>query len=922
VRPSFTLGGQGGGIAADAEAFRSLVEEGFDSSPVGTVLVEESLVGWKEFELEVVRDAADNVIVVCSIENVDPMGIHTGDSLTVAPALTLSDREYQRMRDAAIRCMSAIGVETGGSNVQFAVDPASGRMVVIEMNPRVSRSSALASKATGYPIARVATKLALGYTLDEIENAITRRTQAAFEPALDYIVVKVPRFDFAKFPEADDTLGTRMKSVGEVMSIGGSFQEALQKALRSLEDGRSGFSFDADDAGATDLRGADPGAKDEPGDGEGATDWRARLSRPRPSRYRDLAGALHAGVPVVELHELTGIDPWFLREMAQIVDTHDALAATGLDSLDSAALWAAKQQGFSDRQLAFALGSAEEAVRRRRQELEIRPVFKTVDTCAAEFEAFTPYYYSTYLGTEDEVRLGRRRRIVILGAGPNRIGQGIEFDYCCVRACMALRDSGFEVVMINCNPETVSTDYDTADTLYFEPLTLEDVLEICRRERPLGVIVQLGGQTPLKLAAALEEAGVTILGTRVEEIERAENRRAFQDALDDLGVVMPAADTAETIDEACLKAKQIGYPVLVRPSFVLGGRGMRVAYTEEFLRPFLETSIHFGPGNPLEIISFLEDAFEYDVDAVCDGERTMIAGVLQHIQEAGVHSGDSACTIPPFHAPPGLMLHVRDITERLARHFKVRGLMNVQLAVKHDEVYVLEVNPRASRTVPFVSKATGVPWIQLAARVMVGETLDSQGVRPPVLRRVAVKEAIFPFDRFPETDPALGPEMRSTGEVMGIDWGFGRAFAKSQAAGGNSLPVPPGLVFVSVHDRDKREACRVVRRLATLGFRICATIGTAEALRRYGVDVEEIRKLWEGSPNVVDLLTREVEPVALVINTPLGRESAIDDARIRRMAIRYRVPYMTTLSAAAAAVAGIEALMNEDLEILCLQESV
>ncbi len=903
VRPSFTLGGEGGGIAHDLEAFRRLVGEGLDKSRSVKVLVEECLIGWKEFELEVMRDRVDNAVIVCSIENVCPMGVHTGDSLTVAPALTLTDREYQRMRDGAIRCLRAIGVETGGSNVQFAIDPASGRMVIIEMNPRVSRSSALASKATGFPIARVATKLALGYTLDEIDNAITRRTVAAFEPALDYVVVKVPRFDFDKFPESDRTLGTRMKSVGEAMAIGGSFREALQKALRSLEDGFSGFV-----GAAAPQEGA-------------AGDWEERLSRPLPSRYRDLAVALEAGVSVEEAARWTGIDPWFLREMAGLVETARGLARRELEGLDERELRHLKREGFSDIQLAFRLGATEAQVRDHRRALGVRPRFKVVDTCAAEFEAFTPYYYSTYWGEESEVQPGRRSRVLILGAGPNRIGQGIEFDYCCVRACMALREVGYEVIMLNCNPETVSTDYDTADALYFEPLTLEDVWEVWSKERPFGTIVQLGGQTPLKLAADLQALGASILGTSVEDIHLAEDRRAFQDVLASLGVRMPRAAAAESFEEACDRAREIGYPVLVRPSFVLGGRGMTVAYDEELLRTFLQGEIPYGPGMPLEIVSFLEDAFEYDVDAVCDGERTVIAGVLQHIEEAGVHSGDSACTIPPYHAPPDLMLHVRDITEQLARRFRVRGLMNLQLAVKHNEVYVLEINPRASRTVPFVSKATGVPWIKVAARAMVGETLDKMGVRSAPVRRVAVKEAVFPFDRFPESDPALGPEMRSTGEVMGIDWGFGQAFAKCQLAVGFGLPEPPGLVFVSVHDRDKEIACRVARRLHTLGFAICATEGTALALERFGVPVEPVRKVWEGSPNVMDLLTREERPVVLMINTPLGKDSQIDDARLRHMAIRHRVPYMTTLSAASAAVDGIEALMARELDVHPLQES-
>ena len=903
VRPSFTLGGEGGGVARTPEAFDKLVVEGIEKSMVGRVLVEESLHGWKEYELEVMRDRADNCVIICSIENVDPMGVHTGDSLTVAPALTLTDREYQRMRDAALRCMSAIGVETGGSNVQFAVDPKTGRMIIIEMNPRVSRSSALASKATGFPIARVATKLAIGYTLDEIENTITRQTLAAFEPALDYMVVKAPRFNFDKFPEADDTLTTRMKSVGEAMSIGGSFKEALQKALRSLEDGRDGF-----------VRGKGDAALDE-------IDWKEQLKRPTPSRYRDIAFAFESGASVDEVFELTAVDPWFLNEMKDLVEGALALEGKSLEDLEAAQLTELKASGYSDAQLAMRLGCSEADVRNARVEKDVLPSYKTVDTCAAEFEAFTPYHYSTYDGAEDEVRPGRRKRVVILGAGPNRIGQGIEFDYCCVRACMALRENGYEVIMLNCNPETVSTDYDTADVLYFEPLTLEDVHSVCSRENPIGVIVQLGGQTPLKLASDLEKLGIPILGTSVKNIHLAEDRKAFQDTLQELGVKMPEATVAESLDEACEKAAEIGYPVLVRPSFVLGGRGMAVTYDEDQLRSFLKREAMYGPGNPLEIIRFLEDAFEYDVDAVCDGERTIIAGVMQHIEEAGIHSGDSACSIPPYHAGPGLMLHLKDITERLAEKFEVRGLMNIQLAVMDGEVYVLEVNPRASRTVPFVSKATGVSWVKIATLTMVGQKLANQGVTfsPPV-RRVAVKEAVFPFDRFPEVDPALGPEMRSTGEVMGIDWDFGAAFAKSQLASGNALPLPPGKVFVSVHDRDQKTAAAVARRLHTLGFEIIATPGTARAIEQRGTPVETVKKLQEGSPNILDVLRDRRGEVKLMINTVLGRESAIDDAHIRQAAIRHKLPYITTLSAASSAVTGIEALINDKLDVYCLQE--
>ncbi|MGE0430753.1 MAG: carbamoyl-phosphate synthase large subunit [Planctomycetota bacterium] len=907
IRPSFTLGGLGGGVAYTDDEFDRLVQEGLDASPNHTVLIEESLLGWKEFEMEVMRDRADNGVIICSIENIDPMGVHTGDSLTVAPALTLSDKELQRMRDASLRCLSAIGVETGGSNVQFAINPADGRMIVIEMNPRVSRSSALASKATGFPIARVAARLAVGYTLDEIENAITRQTMAAFEPSIDYVVVKAPRFAFDKFPESDDTLTTRMKSVGEAMSIGGTFREALQKALRSLEDNFQGFVHTQKDwlpAG---------------------TDWRARFAKPKPTRYRDIASAMQHGVSNDDLHEWTKVDPWFLREMRALIDDAAAMKGKPLETLTTAELRHLKAEGFSDEQIAGLCGgeTTADAVRKQRIRLDVRPSYRTVDTCAAEFAAFTPYLYSTYTGEESETAPGRRQRVVILGAGPNRIGQGIEFDYCCVRACDALREQGFETVMVNCNPETVSTDFDTADVHYFEPLTLEDVLGICDVEQPLGVVVQLGGQTPLKLARALENAGVRVLGTTAADIHRAEDRRAFHDALNSLGVLQPRGTTAESVDEACIKAGEIGYPVLIRPSFVLGGRGMTIAYDEKFLRPFLQREILFGPGNPLEIVEYLEDAFEYDVDAVSDGERTVIAGVMQHIEEAGVHSGDSACCIPPFHAPPALMLHVHDIVETLAKHFCVRGLINIQLAVKADKVYVLEVNPRASRTLPFVSKATGVPWIRIGTKVMAGAKLKDLGARPTMPPgRVAVKEAVFPFDRFPEADPILGPEMRSTGEVMGIDLDFGRAFAKAQMAAGNRLPRDGGLVFISVHERDKPTACRIARRLHTLGYRICATAGTAAAISKFGVPVEIVRKIHEGTPTVLDLLARDEDRVVLMINTPLGKASAIDDKRIRRVAIRHGVPYTTTLSAATAAVSAIEALQAGPLEPLSLQSGM
>ena len=897
VRPSFTLGGTGGGIAYNIEEYRDIVRRGLALSPSSEVLIEESVLGWKEFELEVMRDLADNVVIICSIENFDPMGIHTGDSITVAPAQTLTDREYQRLRDAAIRIIREVGVETGGSNIQFAVHPQDGRFVVIEMNPRVSRSSALASKATGFPIAKIAAKLAVGYTLDEIRNDITRETPASFEPTLDYCVVKIPRFDFKKFPATDQRLGVMMKSVGEAMAIGRTFKEALQKGVRSLEIGRAGLGADGKDT-------MTPAEVHE------------ALVGGTPERLFAVRLALLAGLSVEAIAALTGIDPWFLTNMEQLVHLEGNLRAFRLDTVPEELMSRAKRWGFSDRQLAVLLGASEDEVRAWRVRHALRPSYRRVDTCGGEFEAHTPYLYSTY-ESEDEAAPSGRRKILILGGGPNRIGQGIEFDYCCCQASFALREQGFETIMVNCNPETVSTDYDTSDRLYFEPLTVEDVLHIVEAEKPEGVIVQFGGQTPLNLALRLHAAGVRILGTAPEMIDLAEDRRRFEALLERLSIPKPASGTARSFDEARIVAERIGYPVLVRPSYVLGGRAMAIVYDPATLKDYIRHAAEASEDHPILIDRFLEDAFEVDVDAVCDGQDVLIAGIMQHIEEAGIHSGDSACVLPPYLIAPEHLETMRRYTRDMAHALEVRGLMNVQYAIKDGVVHVLEVNPRASRTVPFVSKATGLPIARIAARIMAGQSLAEQGVKEPVLSGFFVKESVFPFARFANEDPVLGPEMKSTGEVMGIAPSFGIAFAKAQMSVGAPLPTE-GLAFLSVHDNDKDSVVPIARGLDTLGFRLTATAGTAARLQAAGLSVEPVFKVSEGRPNIVDRIKNG--EIALVINTPLGRASYEDERALRRSAYAYGVPIITTLSGAAASVAGIRALQQEEIGVRALQD--
>ncbi len=899
IRPSFTLGGLGSGIAYNREEFETIIARGLDASPIHEVLVEESVIGWKEFELEVMRDRQDGCVIICSIENVDAMGVHTGDSITVAPAQTLSDKEYQRMRDAAFAVIREIGVETGGSNIQFAVNPRDGRMVVIEMNPRVSRSSALASKATGFPIAKIAAKLAIGYTLDELKNDITRQTPACFEPSIDYCVVKIPRFNFEKFPYADPTLTTSMKSVGEVMAIGRTFQEAFQKALRSLESGRYGLGLERFDLAPP----AGPGLP-------AVEQIRARLTIPNAERVQYVRYAFKAGLTVDEVHALTHWDPWFLRQIEDLVLVHEASLAEhhGPESIPPATLLDLKRRGFSDAQVARYYGRKEEDVRQIRCDGAIRPVYKLVDTCAAEFEAYTPYYYSTY-ETEDEAGPGSgRQKVMILGSGPNRIGQGIEFDYCCVHAALALREEGFETIMVNSNPETVSTDYDTSDRLFFEPLTLEDVLHVWEKERPVGAIVQLGGQTPLNLARGLERAGVKILGTSPESIDLAEDRERFSKLAERLGLLQPKGGMAKDFDQARRVARDIGYPVLVRPSYVLGGRAMEIVYDDEMLERFMALAIHVSPDHPVLIDKFLEDAIEVDVDVVADSTGdVVIGGILEHIEEAGVHSGDSSCTVPPYTLSDSQVERIREISRALARELSVVGLMNVQLAVKSNQIYLIEVNPRASRTVPFVSKAVGVPLAKVAARVMVGRTLKDLGIGGEFeLDHISVKTSVFPWRRFPGVDIVLGPEMRSTGEVMGINGDFGAAFAKAQAAAGQPLPTS-GTVFISVKDADKRAVIHIAKRLHDAGFEIIATQGTFKVLRRNGIpDCRLVFKIAEGRPNILDAIKNG--QVCLVINTPSGKDPRADEAKIRTHAVIQNIPVLTTLSAASAAVNGIEAM--------------
>jgi carbamoyl-phosphate synthase large subunit len=889
-------------VAYNAEEIRGLLERGLDLSPTGTALVEQSVLGWKEFELEVMRDGSDNVVIVCSIENFDPMGVHTGDSITVAPAMTLTDREYQRMRDGAIAIIREIGVAAGGCNIQFAVNPATGEQLVIEMNPRVSRSSALASKATGFPIARIGAKLAVGYRLDELPNDITRTTPASFEPVLDYVVVKCPRFAFEKFPTADATLTTQMKSVGESMAIGRTFKEAFQKGLRALETDRPGWA-------------AGPRPEDDRLETGDLEELRAALGRPTPERVFQIKRALVAGLGVDEIARRTAIDPWFLEQLAELVRAEAAYRDA--PDPDTQLLREMKRMGFSDRQLAALRGEREAEVRARRWALGIHPAFKTVDTCAGEFPSSTPYLYSSYDDENESEPLGEQG-IVILGSGPNRIGQGVEFDYCCVRAGLALRELGFRTIMINSNPETVSTDFDISDKLYFEPLTLEDVLEIVRLERPRGVIVQLGGQTPLKLAKGLEASGARILGTSPDAIDVAEDRRRFEAVARQLGVRQPPNGTATTLDEAVGVAARVGYPVLVRPSYVLGGRAMEILYDEASLRRYFETAVRAAPDHPVLIDRFLEDAFEADVDAIADGTRCAIGGVMQHIEDAGIHSGDSACVLPPYLITEEAVDTMRAHTRAFAEALGVVGLLNVQYAIKDGVVYVLEVNPRGSRTVPFVGKATGVPLAKLAAAVMVGHTLDEAGV-PDEMRipYVAVKEAVFPFAKLPGVDTLLGPEMRSTGEVMGIADSFGMAFAKAQIGADGALPLS-GAIFVTVNDSDKPTVLPIVRRFHEMGFRIFATEGTARYLGQRGVPAERVAKVHEGRPNAVDLVTSG--SVHLLINTPLGKLTQRDDYVIRRAALQHRLPYSTTMSAASAACDAVLALRSREGQVRCLQE--
>ena len=889
VRPSFTLGGSGSGVAYNREEFVVACERGFDASPTHEILLEASVLGWKEFEMEVVRDRKDNCIIVCSIENFDPMGVHTGDSITVAPAQTLTDKEYQMMRDASIAVLRKIGVDTGGSNVQFAMDPENGRMMIIEMNPRVSRSSALASKATGFPIARVAAKLAIGYTLDELDNQITGGvTPASFEPAIDYVVTKIPRFNFEKFPQADPRLSTQMRSVGEVMAIGRSFQESLQKALRSLETGLSGLEGILHD----DSR--DPRGR-----------LRSELQAPGPERVRYVADAIRYGLSVEEVCTLSGIDPWFVVQIADLVCMESELGGLRLTELDLPQFRRFKQRGFSDPRLAALLGVEESDVRARRHALGVRPVFKRVDSCAAEFPAATAYLYSTY-EEECESTPTDREKIMVLGGGPNRIGQGIEFDYCCVQAALAVRDSGFESIMVNCNPETVSTDYDISDRLYFEPLTLEDLLEIVDKEKPRGIIVQYGGQTPLKLARALEAAGAVIIGTSPESIDLAEDRERFRGLIERLGMKQPANRTARTIEEASAMAAQIGYPLVVRPSYVLGGRAMEVVREEAELEVYMQHAVDVSNSSPVLLDRFLEDAIEVDVDAVSDGENVIIGGVMEHIEKAGVHSGDSACSLPPCTLGPRIQGHIREQTRRLGRALAVVGLVNVQFAVRGDQIFVLEVNPRASRTVPFVSKATGVSFARIGALCMLGRNFSDLRVcerEPP--RYYSVKEAVFPFVKFPKVDTLLGPEMKSTGEVMGVGRRFGQAFAKAALAAGTDLPTR-GRAFVSVRDRDKPEAVEVASDLQALGFAIVATRGTARFLCESGVKCELTNKVAEGRPHVVDLLKKD--EIDFIVNTTEGRQAIADSYVIRRTALQHDVAYTTTMAGARATVLAIREL--------------
>ena len=915
IRPAFTMGGTGGGIAYNEEEFADMAQAGIDASPVSQILIDQSLLGWKEYELEVMRDLADNVVIICSIENLDPMGIHTGDSITVAPAQTLTDKEYQRLRDIAIKIIREIGVETGGSNIQFAVNPVNGDVVVIEMNPRVSRSSALASKATGFPIAKMAAKLAVGYTLDEIKNDITKKTPASFEPTIDYVVTKIPRFAFEKFPGSESGLTTQMKSVGEAMAIGRTFNESFQKAMRSLETGRAGWGCDMNEKLPS---------------GE---QIRAQLRTPNPERIFAVRHAMKLGLKQSEIYELTAIDPWFLDKMEQMLEVEKFLKRTPLQELTKEQMYAVKREGFSDRQIAYASKTTEDEVRNYRQELGVIPVYKTVDTCAAEFEAFTPYYYSTY-ELETEIAPSEKPKVMILGGGPNRIGQGIEFDYCCCHAAYALKGAGYETIMVNSNPETVSTDYDTSDRLYFEPLTKEDVLNIIEAENPVGIIIQFGGQTPLKLAVPLQEylqntateTGIItkIWGTTPDSIDTAEDRERFEKILQQLNIAQPANGMARNYEDALIVARRIGYPVVVRPSYVLGGRAMEIVYSDNDLERYMTFAVQVEPDHPILVDKFLENAIEVDVDAIADATgKVVIGGIMEHIEQAGIHSGDSACSLPSISLSTPVLNQIRQWTTELAKSLNVTGLMNIQFAVANaqsdaPQVYILEANPRASRTVPFVSKAIGIPLAKLASLIMSGKTLEELGFTQEVIpSHIAVKEAVLPFNKFPGTDTILGPEMRSTGEVMGIDSDFGRAFAKAEMGAGELLPLT-GTVFVSMNERDKQAAVPVVKEFIDLGFTVMATDGTRRVLQDNGLEVERVLKLHEGRPHVLDAIKNR--KVQLIVNTPSGEEAQTDAKLIRRTALTYKIPIITTIAGAKATVAAIRSLQNTTLDVKIIQE--
>ena len=909
IRPAFTLGGTGGGIAYNQEEYEQISASGLEASPMSQILVDKSLLGWKEYELEVMRDLADNVVIICSIENIDPMGIHTGDSITVAPAQTLTDKEYQRLRDYSLAIIREIGVETGGSNIQFAINPRNGEVIVIEMNPRVSRSSALASKATGFPIAKFAAKLAVGYRLNEINNDITQKTPASFEPTIDYVVTKIPRFAFEKFPGTIPILTTQMKSVGEAMAIGRTFNESFQKALRSLETGRYGFGCDRQEILPS------------------IPQIRSSLRTPNPERIFSIYQALKVGMTIEEIHQLTAIDIWFLDKMQELLATEKFLRGNALNKMSAEQMRYVKQQGFSDRQIAFATKTTEDEVRTYRKELGVLPVYKLVDTCAAEFEAFTPYYYSTYESGESEIVPSAKSKVMILGGGPNRIGQGIEFDYCCCHAAYALSAAGYETIMVNSNPETVSTDYDTSDRLYFEPLTKEDVLNIIEAENPTGIIVQFGGQTPLKLAVPLEQylenhPETKIWGTAPDSIDAAEDRERFEQILRELEIKQPPNGIARSYRESLSIANRISYPVVVRPSYVLGGRAMKIVYSDADLKQYMTYAVQIEPDHPILIDKFLENAIEVDVDALCDHSgKVVIGGIMEHIEQAGIHSGDSACSIPYNSLPESAIATIRNWTEKLAQALKVVGLMNIQYAVQGEQVYIIEANPRASRTVPYVSKATGVPLAKVASLVMSGKSLASQGVvEETIPKHIAVKEAVLPFNKFPSTDTLLGPEMRSTGEVMGIDTDFGKAFAKAEIGAGVELALS-GTVFVSVNERDKTAIVPVIQDFIELGFSIVATSGTQKALQANGIkDVDLILKLHEGRPHVVDSIKNH--QIQLIINTPTGEESQTDAQLIRRMALDYKLPIITTIAGAKATVAAIRSLQSEPLEVKALQEYI